>query len=373
MSKIRFALAGLFSLFVVASAAAQPVTMPTNSVWGRLGIGPGPGNAIPFARFQSAISGPCSTTTSGLVPATGGGTANFLRSDCTFATPTPSASNNQLLANISGSTGAAAGTNPTSLWDSFCSSGVGQFWVRMSSAWGCTALGYANPVWFGADPTGTNDSATAWNSANATGLPVRFPPGSFKLNSNIAKTLGAGIQSYILTCAGRDLTKLFWPTGNGLTVNYGGVNSSVHINGCTFTTGTTNAGPAITLSSTTSTAVPGFNAQNDIENVTCRGNDGYFATDYWINCLSLANVSNTNVTGLVVAGPSTQLGTGISIVGDVAASTYAVVLNIDKSYFTDVGVGLLYQSFVQGVAISNSNFTGCTACIDVPASQTGVL
>jgi hypothetical protein len=114
MSKLRFALAGLLSLFVVASAAAQPVTMPSNTVWGRSGIGSGPGAAIPFANLLPQMfaalgvnngilttnSGgqlviePFSTacvnftsTAPGCVPLSGGGTAKFLRADGTFATP----------------------------------------------------------------------------------------------------------------------------------------------------------------------------------------------------------------------------------------------------------------------------------------------
>jgi hypothetical protein len=64
-------------------------TLPANTVVSRMGVGPGPAQAIPFARFQSPVSGPCATATAGLVLAIGGRTTNFLRADCTFAPRSP--------------------------------------------------------------------------------------------------------------------------------------------------------------------------------------------------------------------------------------------------------------------------------------------
>ncbi len=139
----------------LVSAQVPNYNLPANTVIGRLGNGNGPAEPIPFSRFFTAVSGPCATASQGLVPATGGGTTTFLRADCTFANPLPSVSNNTIFANVSGSSASPSASTPTSIWDAFCSSSIGNFWVRMSSGWGCTALGYANPVWWGADRTGS--------------------------------------------------------------------------------------------------------------------------------------------------------------------------------------------------------------------------
>ncbi|HKU19344.1 MAG TPA: hypothetical protein VJP80_08890 [Candidatus Saccharimonadales bacterium] len=65
----------------------------------------------------------------------------------------------------SGGTGATSITAPGGAFDTLCSSTIGKMWVRLTGAWGCSALGYANPVWWGADPTGASNSTSAFNSA----------------------------------------------------------------------------------------------------------------------------------------------------------------------------------------------------------------
>jgi hypothetical protein len=55
-ASLRFCLF-LAAVLLPGIAAAQPVTMPTNTVWGRLGIGPGPGSAIPIASLLSGSFG----------------------------------------------------------------------------------------------------------------------------------------------------------------------------------------------------------------------------------------------------------------------------------------------------------------------------
>ena len=94
---------------------------------------------------------------------------------------------NTIKGTINGSS--TADLTPTSLWDSFCSTTVGNIWVRLSSAWGCTSVGYSNPVWWGADPTGSADSTSAFNSALsvalAAGGQVNIPCGTYKITSSL--------------------------------------------------------------------------------------------------------------------------------------------------------------------------------------------
>lgn len=67
--------------------------------------------------------------------------------------------------------GSGGAATPTSLggsgglFDSICSSTVGQAWVRITSGWGCTALGFVNPMWLGAVGDGNTDDSTAFASA----------------------------------------------------------------------------------------------------------------------------------------------------------------------------------------------------------------
>ena len=50
-----------------------------------------------------------------------------------------------------------------------------------------TALGYANPIWYGADPTGSANSATAINSALSGSKLVQFSPGgTYRVTATVA-------------------------------------------------------------------------------------------------------------------------------------------------------------------------------------------
>jgi hypothetical protein len=378
----RIAIAICLSLVLLpalASAQSFPQTLGPNTVIGRLGVDPGPAQSIPFARLLSAIGGPCSTTTNGLVPATGGGTANFLRSDCTFATPTVSANNNQLLANISGSTGAAVGTNPSSLWDSFCSSSVGQFWVRLSAAWGCTALGYANPVWFGADPTGAADSTSAFNSTIATGLPIRWPGGSFKLNSAITANLANAAACFCMEGAGSNATVLNWPNASGgITINAASLLNNVNIKGVHLTTTQVGSGTAVNMLGVGSSGNPWSN----FDDVLITGDDftGAAGSHFWSIGLNLfnwgdINVFRTNTSGPVQVPGSAGGGVGLQYGGKAATSSFATILNVQSSSFNFAVLGVALHGFWQGVSLININCNGevGTACVQEAGSAGGVL
>lgn len=71
---IRRTVALLWALSILAwatPALAQPVNLPAQTVWGRLGIGAGPGQAIPFANFVgntlAAVTGDCTVTVAGVI------------------------------------------------------------------------------------------------------------------------------------------------------------------------------------------------------------------------------------------------------------------------------------------------------------------
>lgn len=93
-----------------------------------------------------------------------------------------------LVANASGASAAPSATTPSGLFNVICSSTIGQVWVRASGGFGCTALGYFNPVWWGADPTGATDSTTDIQTTiaaacTAGGGKVLFPNGTFKTSA----------------------------------------------------------------------------------------------------------------------------------------------------------------------------------------------
>jgi hypothetical protein len=265
-------------------------------------------------------------------------------------------------------------------WDSFCSSTIGNFWVRMSSAWGCTALGYANPVWWGADPTGSADSASAFNSAIATDLPIQWPKGKFKINSAITVTLANGADCFCMSGAGSNITTLFWPNASGgIQVTAGNLRNTFHLRDLTLTTSQVSSGNAIKAIG------PGCNNgcewQSDISNVTIQGDDfSASSSQYWGTAVWLHNWGGITVSNLTTNGPhgapgSAGGGIGLIFEGDSGTTSYATVLNVTASNFNFHGIGLQLGSYWQGVTINQSNFNGeeGTACIYEPGSQTGTL
>ena len=276
---------------------------------------------------------------------------------------------------VTSSGGVPSFATATTWFDAAYCNTVGYLIVRFTGAWTCSAAIAANPVWWGADPTGTTDSTSAFNSALAASSTVRFPSGKFKFNSRILYTIPSGIKSLTLKGEGQDQTILQWPNAaGGIKVTYADYKSSVHIGDLSLTTSISQGGSAIQLVNPTSEGNPSVGANSDIYRVTMRGDDGYALTDVWTIGLDIQNVSNVQIDSLSVLGPaSTLYGTAISLVGLPGSTTYAVAFNISKSTFNNLVYGILYGSYVQGVTVDQTNFTGIQIGINVPNSGTGNL
>jgi hypothetical protein len=234
---------------------------------------------------------------------------------------------------------------------------------------------------FGGIGDGVTDNAAAFAKAFAaltgTGGVIYFPPGKYVFKSQVSYNLPAGIFSVSIVGAGQDATILTWPGGSGgMSFNYAGISSSVHVRDLSLTTGTTNGGNALTLQNAVPNANPALTAISDICRVTIRGDDGYSATNYWSAGINVVNVSNIQYDNLTIVGAAAPNGNGINLVGLPASSTYSVVHNITKSTFLNLANCIVYGSFVQGVTIDQSNFVsnaGTSNGIAVPGSQTGTL
>ena len=276
---------------------------------------------------------------------------------------------------VTSSGGVPSFATATTWFDAAYCNTVGYLIVRFTGAWTCSAAIAANPVWWGADPTGTTDSTSAFNSALAASSTVRFPSGKFKFNSRILYMIPSGIKSLTLKGEGQDQTILQWPNAaGGIKVTYADYKSSVHIGDLSLTTSISQGGSAIQLVNPTSEGNPAVGANSDIYRVTMRGDDGYALTDVWTIGLDIQNVSNVQIDSLSVLGPaSTLYGTAISLVGLPGSTTYAVAFNISKSTFNNLVYGILYGSYVQGVTVDQTNFTGIQIGINVPNSGTGNL
>lgn len=275
-------------------------------------------------------------------------------------------------------TGAVLFSGSSSWFDNAYCSTVGYVIVRFTGAWTCSNSVPADPTWWGADATGAADSAGALNSALAASKIVRFPPGTFKFNSQISK---GGSGSVTIEGSGQDVTILNWANAtNGIVVSFPDINTSAHIRNLTIATSQQAGGNGIVLTTGASFCNPANTAISDLTNVTFRGFDGYTVTDYWTNGLAIVGVSNVQIANLAVFGKSTINGIGIGIQGiggtgcAGSAPAYSVAVNINRSTFYNLAIGLnLGNSYVQGVTIEGTNFTGGTVGIESQNSGTGLL
>ncbi len=204
---------------------------------------------------------------------------------------------------------------------------------------------------------------------------VSFPPGRFTFASAVTFRLPDGGASATLTGAGSDVTELSWPQGGGLTFEFVGQDNSVHVRDLSLTTGTAGGGRALVLQQSANLGGnPADNALSDVSGVSIRGADSYAVTDYWETGVAIVGVSNVNMTGLVVTGSGGEAygshGQGVVLEG--TADNPLVVFNVAGSTFNYLLKGLVYGNEVEGVTISQSNFTGDDYGIFVPTGLKGL-
>jgi hypothetical protein len=277
-------------------------------------------------------------------------------------------------ANATGSSAAPQDATATSWFDQAYCNTIGFLIVRFTGSWTCSKAIAANPVWWGADPTGVSDSTTAFNSAIAANTSVEFPVGKFRFNSALSYTLANALASVSIRGQGQGNTILFWPNVNGgLSINFTNALNTAHVRDLTLTTGQAGGGTAVTYTSTAHTQ-----GISDIYRVEIRGDDGYNVTDYWGIGVFSHYVSNLNVEGLGffgqgTTGAGTLHGLGMQIEGAPAIPDYAVQINVAKSTFQFCATGILYGSYLQGLTVDQSNFSIVGDGIQSNGSETGIL
>lgn len=203
------------------NTSLSAVDLFTSAGWTSLGAGGGtPGglngqvqynNSDSFGGLTNtqltALVNPFSSSFSGAVPASGGGTSNFLRADGTFAVP-PGTGGAGVTWPATGSFVVSNGTNtPAGLApvNGSCAVGAGGAWTVGA----CAGAGYALPDiigTYGADPTGAADSTTAFSNAASSGHGVVVESGTYKISGTIAVAsnsylIGVGKQSVTVTAS----------------------------------------------------------------------------------------------------------------------------------------------------------------------------
>lgn len=238
---------------------------------------------------------PASSTAGQAVVSTGASSA------VAWGTPTISAGNiapiaaSTMLANPTGSSAAPQATTATSFFDNAYCNTIGYVIVRFTGAWTCAKGVPANPVWWGADPSGASSSTAALNNAVAAAVYVQFQPGTY-LFSTAPATISAG--GAIVSGAGAaTVLQVGYATGDflHLTGQYSNVNNLYISNTTTHTSGADIDADAASVT---------------LDNLTTVG--AYIGTLFTPNCnlCTGTNLVHANMTAQATASGSAGIVVG---------------------------------------------------------------
>jgi hypothetical protein len=228
---------------------------------------------------------------------------------------------------------------------------------------------------YGGNNAGTAVNNTALTNALTVGGSnpcVFLPPGNYSLNAGFSYTLPNNTASLTIIGSGQQVTNVTVSgSGDGFDFYFPSNANSIHFRDMTIMTNQAGGGTGVQVSNTTGNVVATDQTASDFTNVTFRGSDGIGATDYWVNGISLVNVSNFNFTNLFVIGPSAHnAGVGVKLNSTVGAY-YPIVFNFQGCQFNELSQGIYYGQNVQGVTVNQSNFTNDSNGIWVPSGITG--
>jgi hypothetical protein len=213
-------------------------------------------------------------------------------------------------------------------------------------------------------------NATAINNAiaslPATGGAVYFPQGLANISSTITVNYPAGspAPNYALTLigAGSDVTVLQFNGCNGFIINGNGANQYIHFLDMAITTNAANTYTGVTVNNNP-TSPDAFSGQSDFTRVSLRGSTPY--TYNWGCGINVVGMSNINFDGVNVYGNAAgTAGIGVAVAGNTSSGfPYGIVYNFDKCGLYNLGIGINYGTYVQGVTVSQTNIVNGTTGI----------
>ncbi|AWB21459.1 hypothetical protein DA075_11480 [Methylobacterium currus] len=155
--------------------------------------------------------------------------------------------------------------------------------------------------------------------------------------------------------AGSSATLLKFASSSGLSLTLNGAKQAVHLQGLTMTTTQAGGGSGIKV---VQTQCLGSFVQSTFDDVAFEGDSG---KAYWGTGAEIVGLSGTSWRAVTVYGDDTwRHGRGLSFRGNPSACTvkagYSIYHNIAHGIFNQLDVGLLYDDYVQGVTVTQSNF-----------------
>lgn len=250
---------------------------------------------------------------------------------------------------------------------------IGRRWYRQG-----IAPEEFNILWFGGN-TVTNYTPVLLTligyinsiATNITGAKIYFPPGKYIFQDQVdwSFPVSAAIFGITICGAGADVTILCFTGGSySIAAQLTSTHHSMHVRDLSLTTTQNNVSIGLSI---TQTSPLGVFPQSDVTNVTFRGDTFDSTSESWSVSLAACGVSNIDYIGCLFIGQGTT-GTGMYINGNSAVSPYySIVHNLVGCGFFGGENGIILGAYVQGVTISQTNFTNCVQGIYVTGGSAG--
>jgi hypothetical protein len=133
----------------------------------------------------------------------------------------------------------------------------------------------------------------------------------------------------------------------------------------TFTTGAVNMYYGVTINTPAFAGVP-----SDFFRVNFTG-DPTVSGSYWNVGLAVYGLSNVSYVSCVFYGSGGNNGIGLAVAGSASSTYYSIIHNLSMCSFYSLGIGFYYGTYIQGVTISQCNFTNGETAVYLPASDQG--
>lgn len=182
---------------------------------------------------------------------------------------------------------------------------------------------------------------------------IHFGPGVFRINSAQSYTFpNDQARSLSIAGDGQGVTRLVFNGTNGFAINHSANQSnSTHFRNFTLEQAAANIGIGISVTGGGGLTVD----PTTFDNVTLLAQQ--ISNGGWSIGVLTTAVSFINFNGYSFSAPNSPFGTGIWVRGDAATNHYAIQIQILNSIFLNGQYGIIYGTYVQGVQISNSQFT----------------
>lgn len=356
----------------------------STTILGGAVTGSGGANVIASGQNGLVLSGASGTSTTAVAAPSGAvvGTTdtqtlthkNLADGTNVFPTFNQNTTGNAVTATTANSAATAETANSLAATPSTCTLGYAPTGIIANgNATGCNPTeACLNIIAFGGNNQGTGSNNAAWTAVLAAGTPdhqcIYFPRGNYLFATTPVWNAPSGASSITVRGDGQDVTQLFFVAGqNGLTLALQATTNSVRVHGMSIRTNGVNSGFGLVIQGLQTANAEGV--QSDIDDVAFYGGDCPACSDYWQGAINILNFPIINFGKIHIVGSPIMSGTsglGVGVILSANSASPGVVYNFSKIEADYLAQGMQILDNIQGVNITQSNFTGVNTGVYVP-------